>query len=531
MNLVDKYPEVRNQFVADRNKGINVNNLGIGSTQKIWWKCNKGEDHQWFVSPNQRTSGGKLRGCPICAGKIVVTSNSLKTIYPSIADEWDYSKNNGLKPSGITPFSNKKVWWACNKNKYHQWRASPKQRTRLNNSCPKCNSIIVKFPEIAKEFHSTLNENHIVSDLSYSSHIKIWWKCPKGFDHVWKTSPNSRISMKTGCPICAGYKVVKSNSVTAIYPELAAQWDFEKNKNLTPDMVYAKSSKKVWWQCDEGDDHNWNAQIKSRANGIGCPICSGRITAKSNSLAINYPQVAELFHQSKNGNITALDVTPFSSTMIWWKCPKGDDHIWKSTVANVVNGSTCPVCMGRKITESNNLAILYPELLKEWDYDKNSLDPNMLSPGRREKVWWICARDNEHTWYSTIKDRTAKKSGCPICSIKLNVSETKMLEFIKEVLKKYEIRYRYKPKWLKRMELDVYVPKLKLGFEYQGIQHFQPVDFFGGIQTFISQVKRDQLKRKICFEKGITLIEVYYNEVLTKELITEKINTAGKKLM
>lgn len=527
MKLSEKYPEIKPQFLSHKNKGVLLDEISIGSTKAIWWKCGKGDDHIWSASPNQRTSGGKLRGCPVCAGKKVVKSNSLEENYSEIAKEWNYSKNASLKPSEITSGSNKKVWWKCQKNKKHEWLASPKQRTKQNNTCPICNSLAEKYPDIAKEFHPILNMGINEFDIAYSSHQEIWWKCDKGFDHVWKSTVNSRTSMKTGCPICAGYKVVKSNSLATVFPELAAQWDFIKNGELTPDKVYSRSSQKVWWKCLEGIDHKWQSQIKSRANGIGCPICSGRKTVHSNSLASKFPEIAKLFDRNRNNGVSPYDFTPYSNTMVWWKCPEGNEHIWEATVANVVNGSTCPVCMGRKITEHNNLAILHTDLIEEWDFDKNTLDPSKISPGTKDKAWWICRRDKEHKWYSTIKDRTAKNSGCPICSIKLNVSETKMLDFIKEIFPSHEIIYRHRPKWLNRMELDVFIPSLNLGFEYQGLQHFQPIDFFGGEQTFIEQVKRDKLKKELCLENEVLLIEVFYDEELSKELIKNKVLNSG----
>ena len=526
MRLIEKYPEVKSQFLTEKNRDVVIEVLGVGSTKKIWWKCNKADDHVWQASPNQRTSGKKLRGCPVCAGKKVVKSNSLKYIYPEIANEWNYEKNITLTPSDITPGSNKKVWWKCKSNSKHEWLASPKQRINQNNTCPVCDSLGEKYPDIAKEFHPSLNKCSVF-EIIVSTHASVWWKCNNGFDHIWKSSVNSRTSMRTGCPVCSGHRVVKSNSLAYLYPELATQWDYAKNGDVTPDKVYARSRKKVWWECSEGDDHKWQATVRYRANGTGCPACSGRKTVKSSSLAIKYPVIAKLFHTHKNEELTPYDVTPFSSVLVWWKCPKGEDHEWQATVANIVNGSTCPVCMGRKITETNNLAVLHEELMEEWDFEKNIISPNALSPGSKEKVWWVCKRDNEHTWFSTIKDRTSKNSGCPICSIKLNVSETKMLEIIKSILPNYEIRYRYKPKWLKRMELDVYIPFLQVGFEYQGVQHFRPVEFFGGKETFIAQVMRDKLKKQICMQKGITLIEVYFDEHLTMELIEKKLILAG----
>jgi hypothetical protein len=80
------------------------------------------------------------------------------------------------------------------------------------------------------------------------------------------------------------------------------------------------------------------------------------------------------------------------------------------------------------------------------------------------------------------------------------------------------------------MELDVYIPSLKTALEYQGLQHFKPVGFFGGEETFLEQVKRDKMKKEICTKNGIELIEVYYDEDLTAELLSRKIELAGSDI-
>jgi hypothetical protein len=528
MLLKDKYPRTKDEFDEALNKGLNLDIITIGSRRKIVWKCPKGNDHIWEASPNQRTSGHKLRGCPICAGKIVVNSSSLAFNNPIIAKEWNFEKTFPITPNKISVGSNKKVWWRCIINPLHEWKASPKQRTRQNNSCPFCNSLGVRFPEIAKEWHPVKNTNLTPINIPYSSHKKVWWKCEKGFDHIWQASPNARTSMKTGCPICSGHRVIKSNSLAAVFPEISVQWNYKKNDNLTPEQVYCKSNKKAWWICPEANDHVWQSAIKTRANGFGCPICSGRKVAKSNSLQQRYPSVANLWHPTANKDLTPFQVTPFSSKLIWWKCPEGDEHEWQASVANVVNGSTCPVCMNRKITSENNLSFLFPNLIREWDYEKNmNIDPSKIGANSKIKVWWICRRDKDHFWYSTIKDRIQKGSGCPFCANKMNVSEYKMFEFIKEIFNGKEVRYCYRPDWLQRMEVDAYVPDLRLGFEYQGIQHFRPISYFGGEETYIAQVQRDKLKKEICYNEKITLVYVYYNEKLSKELLTNKILNSG----
>jgi len=528
MLLKEKYPQSRTQFDVKLNTNIKFDELTAGSMKQVWWRCNKAKDHVWQSSINQRTSGKKLRGCPFCTGKRVAKSNSLATTHPKIVVQWYHKKNLPLTPNDVTAGSNKKIWWKCNKGSNHIWQASPKQRTKKSNSCPVCKSLGYLYPDMLLEWHPIKNGSLTPFNISYSAHTKVWWKCPRGPDHIWQASPNTRISTKPGCPICPGYKVVNSNSLATTHPEIAAQWHYAKNKPLSPNDVHKGSHKKVWWKCDKGEDHIWKAVIKSRSNGVGCPICSGRKIAKSNSLATKKPKIARLWHPSKNYNLTPYDVTPYSSKLIWWKCPRGEDHEWKATVANVVNGSTCPVCMNRKITPTNNIFALFPHLKREWDFAKNEgINPVKTSAGSKEKVWWICKKDTEHRWIATIRDRTVKNSSCPFCAIKLNVSETKMFEIIKEIFPKEEVLYRYKPKWLQRMELDVFVPRLRLAFEYQGVQHFKPIDLFGGEKTYIEQVKRDKIKNKICNSKNIVLIYVYYDETLSKNLIRGRIIDAG----
>lgn len=528
MLLKDKFPITATEFSHSMNGDLDFNTLTVGSRIKVYWKCILKKGHIWSASPNQRTSSGKLRGCPICAGKIVTDSNSLAALNPEIAREWHSEKNTGLSPTELTTGSNRIVWWRCKDNFSHEWQASPKQRTKKNNSCPYCGSLSVKFPEIAKEWHPTKNGELSALDIAYSSHKQVWWKCKNGFDHVWQASPNLRTSMQTGCPICSGHKVVKSNSLAVVFPEVAAQWDYDANNELTPDNIYCKSTRRVYWRCSQSADHVWTSPVKTRANGGGCPFCSGRKTTASNSLKAKFPEIAKLWHPTANTGITPLNVTPYSNRLVWWQCPTIITHKWQAIVANVVNGSSCPICLNRQITSENNLSVLFPDLVKEWDYDKNkNINPTTISTGSKIKVAWKCGRNPSHEWEATITDRCNKNSGCPFCANEMNVSEHRMLELLRNTFKGKEVKYCYRPKWLNRMELDVYIPELRLGFEYQGIQHFKPIDFFGGEKAYLAQAHRDRQKKKICDNHKVTIIYFYYDEALTKSLVMQKLTNAG----
>ena len=80
------------------------------------------------------------------------------------------------------------------------------------------------------------------------------------------------------------------------------------------------------------------------------------------------------------------------------------------------------------------------------------------------------------------------------------------------VRKKYpDTLYQYRPDWLGRQSLDLYIPSLRTAIEYQGIQHFHPVDFFGGEEALLARQELDRQKKRLCGENHVRLIEWPYN--------------------
>lgn len=106
-------------------------------------------------------------------------------------------------------------------------------------------------------------------------------------------------------------------------------------------------------------------------------------------------------------------------------------------------------------------------------------------------------------------------------------SEELMLECVEKVFRKNTVIHQYRPYFLRspkgQLSYDVFVCGKNIAFEYQGKQHFEPVDFFGGEKHFQEQVARDKLKKKLSEENGVTLIYVNYDEDVSVELIKEKV--------
>ena len=195
-------------------------------------------------------------------------------------------------------------------------------------------------------------------------------------------------------------------------PDIAKEWDYDLNAPLSPEHFRPAANKYVWWRCSKG--HTWKASINNRGRqGTGCPGCLHQVATDEWNLAVINPDLASEWHSEKNGDLRPEDITPKSNQKIWWQCRNG--HEWQALLNNRAKGSGCPYCYGRFATNENNLALKYPELIEEWDSEKNiGLHPSEFAPKSSKKVWWRCK--NGHSWQAPISNRTNVKSGCPVCA-------------------------------------------------------------------------------------------------------------------
>lgn len=106
--------------------------------------------------------------------------------------------------------------------------------------------------------------------------------------------------------------------------------------------------------------------------------------------------------------------------------------------------------------------------------------------------------------------------------------ETLLYKTICQLYPDIEFIFHYRGKELEGLELDIFAPKHNIGIEYQGEQHFKPLDVWGGEKTFLMRIKKDNRKRQICQNLKYTLIEFTYLEPLNMEYIQTKINNIVK---
>ena len=184
----------------------------------------------------------------------------------------------------------------------------------------------------------------------------------------------------------------KNKKYVSNYPELLDEWDYDRNSDVNPSNVTSGSHQKIWWLCQK-HKHSWQAIVKNRAKGVGCPCCAGlQISIGFNDLASQYPELAEEWDCSKNGDLKPTDVTHGTSKKVWWQCKKYH-HSWQAIIANrTLHRQGCPYCAGRKALEGfNDLVTTDPDIANEWDYSKNGdLYPTAVTRGSNKTVWWKC---------------------------------------------------------------------------------------------------------------------------------------------
>ena len=103
------------------------------------------------------------------------------------------------------------------------------------------------------------------------------------------------------------------------------------------------------------------------------------------------------------------------------------------------------------------------------------------------------------------------------------ISEMSLFRLIESVFP--DVEHHVNPPWLAPQHLDIYIPSKKLAFEYQGKQHYEPIEFFGGIDAFEKRKSLDVLKMKKCKANNISLIYWRYDEPISKDILENKITT------
>lgn len=425
-SLAAKHPDLANELHPSKNYPFDAFSLTPGSNRKVWWvgKCG----HVWEAVVASRAL--KQVGCTICANqKVLAGFNDLGTVAPQVAKDWDYEGNSPVTPSDVVAKTNKKFSWLCSKG--HHYVTSPGNRITRKASCPFCsghrvlsgfNDLASRFPELTKHWDLEKNEGVKPSEVAFGSSKKFWWRCER--NHSFSMRCNVRASSNdSACPICSHQKLfVGFNDLATTHPEIASQWDFEKNGDLLPTHVFRGSGVEVWWRCPNGR-HGSFKQILGQRKSPNCGICLNQtLMVGFNDLTSTDPVLASEWHPTKNLPKTPNDTLSGGRQKIWWLCANG--HDWEAAIYSRKT-TGCPFCGFKKLWGGfNDLLTQKPDLASEWHPTLNGpLTPSQVMSSVATFAWWRCPVGHDYQQSINVRSRASKStgaySGCNICANKV----------------------------------------------------------------------------------------------------------------
>lgn len=283
------------------------------------------------------------------------TTPTVVNFYRVLSD-WDWDKNDDA-PENYPARSNEKVWWKCHKCK-HNWQAIIYNRVgsgeKKGTNCPKCQSMSErKRLDSIPELFAEYSElnKKPASEIRLSSRAASIWECPEK-GCLWKCSVKERLLQGTTCKVCSGDYVPLYISHPEVFHEIVWNKTEVPVYVIHPEFVAAGSKMRATWSC-KTCKHEWEASVVNRTRiGTGCPKCHKR----------NHAVKQRLRTVAKNGSVAD-----------------------------------------------------YPDIMQEWDFEKNvDIIPEEVPATWTKKAWWKCVAG--HSWQSKVGHRVERGWRCPRCA-------------------------------------------------------------------------------------------------------------------
>jgi hypothetical protein len=427
-SFAERFPEIAAEWHPTRNE-FTPEQVGYASNHRAWWICSAC-GFEWAAVINSR---GRGCGCPECGRRraghkkaVPKPGNSLAERFPDIAADWHTERNHPLTPELISAKSRRPVWWRCRTCEY-EWEAAVYSRanghgckacaTRLAavvNRAPKPGqSLAERDPQIAAQWHPTLNGSLSAAEVSGNSGMTVWWLCDKG--HAWPAMINNRVRAR-GCPQCTLWGT-SVEEIRLRHELLAAGAPID----ATHEVVHAATGKvlrcdmicSLWKVVIEFDGNRFHKEPSSMEK-------DERKTRLLTELGWTVIRVREAIPPVGEHDVV---VPLLSSELIRAKATLKKLHGLGFTASHYERYLAAKTPWATKEADAEvkrpiarSLATEHPELAAEWDTIKNHpLTPADVTIGSGRKAWWLCPECN-HSWPAVVGSRARGGHGCPRCA-------------------------------------------------------------------------------------------------------------------
>lgn len=247
-------------------------------------------------------------------------------------------------------------------------------------------------------------------------------------------------------------------------------WDWDKNQieGLSPYTLTYGSTKRSHWVCDLG--HSWQAITQSVTSGHGCPVCAGKVVLIGfNDIETTSPELLPLWDYELNNlqGVHPTNISARSNIEVAWRCRKL--HRWVAPVYSISRRNVCPYCSGKRVIPGRtDILATHPEITNYLHPTKNAdIDLASVSPYGRQRLWMFCGK---HEWSVRAYHFTKSGSRCPKCTHKVSRSEMRFADHVRDVEGIDTVVTNYR-EGLGVYEVDVYIPALNLGIEFNGVYY------------------------------------------------------------
>lgn len=271
------------------------------------------------------------------------------------------------------------------------------------------------------------------------------------------------------------------------------------NKYNYSEMVYSGDNVKIKIICPI---HGVFEQTPgNHKRGQKCPKCTGR-----NLEATEIINQLKLLHDNKYDYSKVIIKN--SSSKIIIICPTHGE--FTQTINNHKSGQGCQKCYGNEKSTLDN--VIYNFISVHGDKYDYSLS-NYVNAHKKIKI--IC---KTHGIFEQTPNNHKHGNGCPSC--KESYGEMYIRVFLDKNKIKYISQYKFNDcKNKLSLPFDFYLPEHNLCIEYNGMQHYKPIEYFGGIKGFKQRKNNDKIKKEYCKKNNIPLIIIKYNENIENKLL------------
>lgn len=284
------------------------------------------------------------------------------------------------------------MWWLCEGGHYFKSSVDSQYKGFHCKYCsnravwPGFNDFETLEPELMMEWDWDKNVGIDPSFLPHHSPNKYWWICPDK-KHSWDCSLTNRVHGNK-CRYCRGWLLEGETDLASRNPELARDWDFDKNGDILPSMVTVGNLQKYWWKCPIG--HSWRATVASRNKGAGCKECQ--------NIGTSYPEQVLLYYLKK----------------------------------------VYPDAINRDVSLGYELDIYIPSIMTAIEYDGVAFHKNNARLLRDNKKDRNCVKDGVNLF--RIREKGLEKTESALCVMRKDFSDNDLVDAIYRTFELMDIR-------------------------------------------------------------------------------------------